>query len=179
MVKYYFRELKNFFRRHIRGMKNLWLYKSIIYDTREFDYGYTLDIMEFKFRKLSEYIEKHKRFVGWEFVVRDINTAVRLLNKIREDFYGCEYLDYHTSTISFEPIVASKWMQMVESDVESTLQAYFIKYPRIYKQVLKEGGLFAGEDDKTIAMNIAHINEQRCRVLFWKIVSEKITFWWD
>jgi len=71
-------------------------------------------------------------------------------------------------------------MMMVEENIVHTFDEYFKLYPRIYRQVLKGTGVvFQGLDDKTLAMNIAHINEQRCKDLFWKILTNKIERWWD
>jgi len=179
-LEYYFKQLKNFFRYHWQGIKNLFIYAPLIYNTREFDYSYSLILLEFKLKRLGDYIEKHKRFVGYDFVVRDIKLAVRLLNRMREDYYGVEYLNYYKSTISFVPYNDKGSMMMVEENIVHTFDEYFKLYPRIYRQVLKGTGVvFQGLDDKTLAMNIAHINEQRCKDLFWKILTNKIERWWD
>ena len=62
---------------------------------------------------------------------------------------------------------------------------YFRKYPLVYRRVLKGEGPFIldGRDEldmkKVIAMNIAHINQDRARILLFKIMSDNIEGWWD
>ena len=33
-------------------------------------------------------------FVGYEYVVRDINIAIKLINRLKTDYYNSEYFDY-------------------------------------------------------------------------------------
>lgn len=173
------RTIKNNINIFLVGIKNLWVYGPIIWRTREWDYSYSLDLLEFKLNRTANYIEKHERFVGWEFVVRDIRLCVKLLNRFREEYYCVEYLNYYNSNINFEPCNDSKdRFKMVETNITENFQEYFDKYPRIYKQVIRDSE-DSLDDLKLIAIKIAHINEERCKKLVFKILEEKIENWWD
>ena len=62
---------------------------------------------------------------------------------------------------------------------------FFKKYPLVYKRVLKGEGPFTldGRDEadmkRIIAMNIAHVNQDRVHKLLFKILEENIRGWWD
>ena len=61
---------------------------------------------------------------------------------------------------------------------------YFKKYPLIYKRVLAGEGPFQPisykeEDKERIAMNIAHINQDRARKLLFNILESQIEGWRD
>ncbi len=57
--------------------------------------------------------------------------------------------------------------------------------PLVYKRVMKGEGPFTldGRDQsemkRIIAMNIAHINQDRARKLLFKIMEKNIERWWD
>ncbi len=174
-IEYYWKQVKYFFSRHWQGIKNLFIYAPLIYNTREYDYCYTLDLLEFKLNRLGDYIEKHNRFVGCRFVVRDIRLCNKLLKKYKEEDYSVEYLGYYSSTINFEPYEDTDLSVMVESDIVHNFGDYFAKYPLIYKKVLKEGIT----DEKHIAMRISDINQNRCKKLFFKLLEECVEHWWD
>jgi hypothetical protein len=61
---------------------------------------------------------------------------------------------------------------------------YFAKYPIQYKRVLNgDINMFQKDirekDDKIIAMEIAHENQERCRKLLHKILEDNLEKWWD
>ena len=67
----------------------------------------------------------------------------------------------------------------------NNLDEFFKKYPLVYKKVMKGEGPFTldGRDEseikRIIAMNIAHINQDRARKLLFKVLEQKIERWWD
>ena len=73
---------------------------------------------------------------------------------------------------------------MKDTILSENFDDFFKKYPRQYKKVLSgKINLYGKEVDETdkqrIAMEIAHENQDRCRKLIFKIMSDEILHWWD
>ena len=75
----------------------------------------------------------------------------------------------------------------METDyISETYDEFFKKYPLIYKRVLDGEGPFkllegktTFEDKRRIAMNVAHLNQERARKALYKMIERNIQSWWD
>lgn len=161
-------------RNFIDGVKNLYYWFPIIWKTRAWDYGFTYDMLEFKLKETSNYISKKRRFVGWEFVTRDIKICIELIKKLREDFYSSEYTDYLESEFEFIPVENEPELsRMKVTTIEDNLDIYFNKYPRLYEKYAHLN------DRERIAIWISRDVHVKARKLLFKIIEEKIESWWD
>ena len=167
-------EGKYMFKNFKQGIKNLINYFSIIWKDRDWDYRYTLNILEYKLKRQRNHIEKNKRFIGYEFVVRDIDICLNLLDKFKEDYYNLEMYDYLDQTHEFIPTdKTNKWFTLEFKTQRNDLQKYFEKYPKIYEKYKHL------KDDKKIAHKMGDHLNNKCKKLFFKILEEKILSWWD
>jgi hypothetical protein len=178
-AKYYHKDL-------YRGIKNLIKWFPVIWKDRDWDSHYIFRMLEHKLTLQSEGISKRDIHVDAQRDAEIMITCVRLMEKIREDYYQMEYTYYHKTKYWFEAIEDKPGMSSYESEIESeNFDDYFKKYPLIYKQVLNGKGIFKidkeneSERKQIIAMNIAHINHDRARVLLFKIMEQNIERWWD
>ena len=167
-----------------RGIKNLIKWFPIIWKDRDWDSHYIFRILEHKLTLQSDGISKRDIHVDAQRDAEIMLTCVRLMEKIREDYYQMEYMDYHETKYWFEDIADKPGYSTWESDLQSeNFDDYFKKYPLIYKRVLNGEGVFdregREEDKQIIAMNIAHINHDRARKLLFKIMEKNIEAWWD
>ncbi len=118
-----------------------------------------------------------------------MRLCANLIDKVQDEFYQIEYMDYFESKYWFEPVKDKPGYSSMESETLSeNFDAYFKKYPLVYKKVLtnKELQIFGiepreGEDDvkQRIAMNIGRYNHERARKLLFRIMEENIEGWWD
>jgi hypothetical protein len=169
-----------------RGIKNLIKWFPVIWKDRDWDSYYIFRIMEHKLRLQAKGIAKRDIHVNAKRDAEVMMTCVRLMEKIREDYYQSEYMDYHKSDYWFEDIEDQPGWSTWESEIKSeNFDDYFKKYPLIYKRVLNGEGVF-GIGDETeydgkmrIAMNIAHINHDRARKLLFKLMEYNMEKWWD
>ena len=110
-------------------------------------------------------------------------ACVRLIEKVQEEWYSMEYMDYHKTKHWFEPISDKPgYSTWGSKQIEENFDDYFAKYPLIYKRVLNGEGWLKIEDENDkdrIASNIAHINHDRARKLLFKIMEQNIERWWD
>lgn len=167
-------EGKYMFRNLVQGVKNLIHYFPIIWKDRDWDYRYTLDILEYKLKRQRNYINKNKRFVGYEFVVRDLNICLSLLDKFKEEYYSMEKYEYLEKKHRFVPTDETEKYFTMESDIlRNDLEQYFKKYPKIHEKFKHL------EKDERIAMEMGYYLQAKANRLFFKILETKIQSWWD
>jgi hypothetical protein len=170
----------------ISGVKNIIYWFPIIWKDRNWDGHYIFDILQHKLKAQAKYIATNDRHTRAQLDAKRMRLCVKLIKKIQEDDYQIEYMDYHKDRVWFTPCEDREGSSLYNSEeIWEKYDEYFAKYPLIYKRVLKGEGPFTldGRDEsemkRIIAMNIAHINQDRVRKLLFKIMEENIEGWWD
>lgn len=163
------------------GIRNLIKWFPIIWKDHNWDSWYIFNILEHKLKAQAKYIGDHNFYVGAKRDAEIMMLCVRLIHKVKEEYYNMEHMDYQNNEIVFEPVKDnSKLSEIKIIHHENTLQEYFDKYPLIYKKVISEG--YRGRiptDDYSISSYIADMNHDRARKLLFKILEEHIERWWD
>lgn len=163
----------------VTGLRNLYSWFPVIWRNRDYDHSYIYTILVEKLKRQAKYIEDKKYHVGYDKDVRNMRTCISLIEKINSDFYSCEYLDYCESNFNFIPLPGKEGYSELEiEEVSEHFDDYFKKYPLIYGRVRNGEIIYSGSDKKTIAMNMANINENRARKLLFKILENNISSWW-
>ena len=75
------------FRNFFIGIKNIIQYFNIIYNDRNYDYDFLLELMYFKLKRMKIYFEQSKVSIQDKQTVKEINKAINALEKYRD----CEY----------------------------------------------------------------------------------------
>ena len=175
-ARYYWKTFKT-------GVKNLWYWLPVIWKDRNWDHRFIFDIFAHKLKAQAEHIGKYGIHLNNWKDERDMMTCVRLIEKVKDEWYGSEWMDYHKTKSWFEPCEDKEgYSEWKSRELEENFDDYFAKYPLIYKRVMNGEGVFKldGTNDKQrIAMNIAHINHDRARKLLFKIMEQEIERWWD
>jgi hypothetical protein len=175
--KYYYKFLRE-------GIRNIIYWFPIIWKDRNWDSSYIFTMLQHKLKAQAKYIGTKNRLTNSQLNARRMTICVNLIQKIQDDYYAIEYMDYAKNKHWFEPCEDRPGYSTWESqEVWEKYDDYFAKYPLIYKKAMKGEGVFSlegREDDKqVIAMNIAHINEARAHDLLFKILKNDINSWWD
>jgi hypothetical protein len=166
----------------IRGIENLWYWLPVIWKDRNWDHQFIFDILSHKLKAQSAYIGGRGIHVSAERDAEIMMTCVRLIEKVKDEYYGMEYMDYHKTKHWFEPADKEGYSTWESKELEENFDDYFAKYPLIYKRVMNGEGWLKIEDENDkdrIASNIAHINHDRARKLLFKIIEQNIEKWWD
>jgi len=113
-----------------------------------------------------------------------MNLCVNLIQKLQDDFYEMEYMNYAKDRHWFEPCNDGTGNSTWESEnIWEEYDQYFRKYPNIHRRVMNGEGfapIEGREDDKHfVAMSIAHMNQDRAHKLLFKILERDIQRWWD
>ena len=177
-------DARYYWKRFRTGLKNLQYWLPIIWKDRNWDHRFIFDILAHKLKAQAEYIGGRGIHLNAERDAELMMTCVRLIERVNDEWYGSEWMDYHKTKSWFEPVEGKEGYSTWESrELEENFDDYFAKYPLIYKRVMNSEGVFnreGREDDKQIiAMNIARINHERARKLLFKIMEQNIERWWD
>jgi hypothetical protein len=177
--KYYHKYFK-------QGIKNIWYWFPIIWKDRNWDDHYIFEILKHKLKAQAKYIGKRDFHTRAQLDAKRMRLCIELINKVQEEYYSSEYMDYHRDRVWFTDCEDRPGSSLYNTEeIWEKYDDYFAKYPLIYKRVMKGEGVFTlnGRDEKDmkgiIAMNIGHINQQRAQDLLFKILNENINGWWD
>jgi hypothetical protein len=140
----------------------------------------------------AEYIGGKNRHTRAKRDAELMRLTSRLIQRCQDDHYDMEYMDYHESNLLWLDVtdkddIPEKYKNSKRLEIEEiseNFDEYFKKYPRQYKRVMSgEVNRFSypieEKDKKLIAMEIAHENQDRCRKLVFKIMSNRVEGWWD
>ena len=171
------------FKKFKTGVKNLRYWLPVIWKDRNWDHRYIFEILKHKLVAQSKYIGNSDIHTRAKRDAEVMMTCVLLIDKINEEFYRMEYMDYEKTKHWFEDVQDKPGYSTWESrQLEENFDDYFAKYPLIYKRVMNGEGWLKiedGTDKHRIASNIAHINHDRARKLLFKIMEQEIERWWD
>jgi hypothetical protein len=167
-----------------QGVKNIIYWLPIIWKDRHWDHGYIFTILQHKLKAQSKEIGGKDRHTRAQYDSKKMNLCVNLIQKLQDDFYEMEYMDYAKNRHWFEPCNDGTGNSTWESEnIWEEYDQYFRKYPNIHRRVLNGEGFSSikgREDDKHfVAMSIAHMNQDRAHKLLFKILERDIQRWWD
>ena len=159
------KNMKQFFRK----LKRVWQFLPHIWRGYDFDYIYSIDLFKYQLERTADFMESDKAMtVDANVRAKRIRTAIKLLNKVYDEDYGCEYQtkmkELYGSTILdfwFEDTGkgdGSSYLRQVwefrddSSDVE-----------KVFDKLFKE----------------SQEKQKRAEKLVWEFISHNIRGWWD
>jgi len=161
----------------ITGIKNIIRWMPTIYHDRDWDQWHIYNVLQKKIEFQRKELINANRHTDINRDNRDMTIVLNLIERVNEDFYGVEYLDYSESKFRFEPIEGDDEYYTMEQDVISeNYDEYIKKYPSSVRKVLKEK---PDLDKKDLCFWVARHNEERAHNLLHRILKERIRHWWD
>lgn len=110
--------VKNFVNRLVRLVK----YIPVIWNSHDWDYGYTLDLLQYQLKRQADYIEKHGIHLNADNDISRIRTAINLIEIAYGDHYFDEYLErkvtYEEMTEKQEKAKRIVW-RFIEHNIET------------------------------------------------------------
>lgn len=166
----------------LQGLQNLWRWKRIVWLDRNWDHRYIFDILQFKLEQQAKYISKRDFHTEAKRDAERMQTCVRLIEKIKTEFYATEYMDYHETNYWFDDCEDQPGFSELKCETLSeNYNMYIKKYSRVFQQ-LESGKLknyWSMEHPQQIAMNIAQHNHIRAKRLLFTLLERNIESWWD
>lgn len=160
----------------IRGVKNLVRWFPTIWKDRDWDTHFIWELMMKKLTFQANYIGKRDFHTNAKRDAEIIMTCVKLMQKVREEYYHLEYMDYHESKFEFIPTDNPELKELKVTELSENFDEYYKKYPRLYKRILKENP-DAGRS--RIAFLMSMENHKKARRILFKLMENNIESWWD
>ena len=161
----------------LTGCKNVIRWSPTIFKDRDWDHWHIYNILQKKIEFQRKELINANRHTDINRDNRDMTIVLNLIERVNEDYYGTEHLDYSKSKFRFEPIEGDDEYCTMEQDVISeNYDEYIKKYPSSVRKVLKEK---PDLDKKDLCFWIAIHNQEKAHDLLHKVLKEKMRGWWD
>jgi hypothetical protein len=158
-----------FFKRKIWQIKNVFKWLPVIWNQYDFDYNYPIDVFKFQLGKLADFMESDKAYtVNAHRRAAKIRTAIKLMDKVYNEEYSCEYQDkikelYGEYDTIFVPIPGS---------TSSTME-------RVWSKQYTKEELENIEQHETQLFKESQEKQKRAHKLLWDFIEHNIQGWWD
>lgn len=180
LYRWFLWDAKHIHRDIAQGFKNLWRWFPIVWKDRDWDDHFIFEALKFKLKNTANYFEEKQRFVGWEDEVKYIRICEKLIDRIQNEYYQAEYMDYVDMEYYLIPIKNTDKSEYKTSIVENHLEKYFALYPKTKKKVLSDSKYKTYiPTDRGTALAMGIERHLKARKLLFKIMERRIEAWWD
>ena len=121
------------------GLISLWEWKSVIWKDRHWDGHYILEVLKHKLILQRKELVSANRHTSIPQTNRDITICLNLIERIQEEYYNMEYLDYFVSDYTWGDFDENS-KKLVIDEISNTADDYFKKYRSTVKKCLKNSG---------------------------------------
>jgi len=168
-------------RSFLTGCHNIIKWAPTIFKDRDWDGWYIYNILQKKIEFQRKEIIYANRHTQVERDNRDMTIALNLIERVKEEYYGGEYLDYYESKFRFEPIEKhndddEEYFSMEQDIISENYDEYIKKYPSSVRKVLKEK---PDLNKKDLCFWVSRHNEEKANDLLHKVLKERMKGWWD
>jgi hypothetical protein len=161
----------------ITGCKNILRWAPTLYHDRDWDHSYIFTILQKKIEHQREEITYANRHTGVDRDNRDMTIVLNLIERVKEEYYNTEYLDYEESEWVFEPVEGKPNLNSLDINVKAEQYDDFLKkYPSSVRSVLNEKGKISKRD---LCFYVSKHNQEKAHNLLFKILKERMRWWWD
>lgn len=161
----------------IGGCKNIIRWMPTLYKDKDWDDWYILTILQKKIEFQRKEIIYANRHIDVDRDNRDMTIVLNLIERVKDEYYDTEYLDYEESKFRFEPVDGKENLRSLEIDVLSEKYDEFLKkYPSTVRKVKKER---PDLNKKDLCFYVAKHNQEKAHNLLFKILKERMRWWWD
>ena len=161
----------------VRGIQNLIHWLPVIWKDRHWDDHYIFEVLKHKIKLQQKYIINSNRHTRVNIDNRDMTIVLNLIERIQDDYYALECYEYENSNFRFEPAGDEKYT--IERDVISeNYDAYLKKYRTSVRAVMKKD-METTIDKSKLCFWVAQHNQQKAHNLLFRILKERLTWWWD
>jgi len=162
----------------ITGVKNIFRWAPTLYKDKDWDSWYIYNILQKKIEYQRKEIINANRHTDIDRDNRDMTIALNLLERVKDDYYGMEHVDYSKTEFDFIPVEGNSNLKEMKMTVLSENYDEFLKkYPSSVRKVLKEKGNDLEKD--VLCVYVAIHNQEKARKLLFKLLEQKIERWWD
>lgn len=174
-----------------RSLSNLYAWFRTIWNDRNWDHSFIYTILAKKLEQQAIHIAAVDRHTQSQRDAEIMLMVVKLIKRVRDDYYANEYLDYAESKFDWLPVKDKPGYVTIEHCILSDrYDEYFAKYAKVYKQI-RNGQIKtisnswsdypygSVEQKHRIASCIAYYNQQRAKRIMFNIMHDQIEQWWN
>jgi hypothetical protein len=162
----------------LTGVKNIFKWMPTIYHDRDWDGSFILKILQKKIefqRKELIYANRHTEV---ERDNRFMTLALNLLERVRQEHYQVECVDYWNEKMEFKDVPDNPNLKSIEfTPISERFDEYLNKYPSSVRAVIKEHG--EQEDKKRLCLMVSYYNHKKANKLLFRVLEENVAQWWD
>ena len=165
-------------RNFLTSCNNLIKWFPTIWNDRDWDGHYILKILQKKIEFQRKELVNANRHTRIESDNRDMTLALNLLERVKEEYYSLECMDYWDSEIVFDDVPENPKLKSIE--VNTTTERYddyLSKYPSSVRALTKEHG--EELDKQRLCLMVSNYNHKKANKLLFRVLEERLAFWWD
>jgi hypothetical protein len=147
------------------SIKNLIKWFPLIWQDRDWDHSFIYAMLEFKLTNMAKYFRKRDFFVGQIREAEKMELCVRLMKKVNEDFYSCEYQD----------VIEEKWGKQ-EMFVDPSTN--YLEFKFIDKDYTEEQ-LAEINTETSNLIKKCHLKQAKAQRILFALMERNINRWWD
>jgi len=164
-------------RQFLTSCNNIIKWAPTIWKDRDWDDGFIFDILQKKIEFQRKEIIYANRHTQVDRDNRDMTIVLNLIERVKEEYYNSEYLDYEKSKFRFEDVEEREDLKRLEIDVLSErYDEFLIKYPSSVRKVLRDK---PDLDKRDLCFYVSHYNQEKAHDLLFRILRERMRWWWD
>ncbi len=160
-------------KRKIWQIKNIVRWVPKIWNQFDFDYRYSIEVFKFQLQKQADYMDSDRAMtVESKQNAQRIRMVIRLMDKVYDEEYGCEYQDKLKEKYG-EDVLDWDFFEIEDKSSYSTLKWRYEtdeKYKEVRDQI---------EEDKDRWFKESYEKQKRAHSLLWKLIEHNIRGWWD
>jgi len=165
-------------RNFLTSCNNLIKWFPTIWNDRDWDGHFILKILQKKIEFQRKELVNANRHTRIESDNRDMTLALNLLERVKEEYYSLECMDYWDSEIVFDDVPENPKLKSIE--VNTTTERYddyLSKYPSSVRAVVKEHG--EQDDKQRLCLLVSYYNHKKANKLLFRVLEERLAYWWD
>jgi len=167
------------FNQFVESVQNLVNWLPVIWKDKHWDDFYIFEVLKQKLIFQQKCLVNANRNTDTFQVNRDITICLNLIERIQDDYYEMEHTNYVEDKFTFIPLNdGSNCSSLNIEYISDILDDYFKKYKLTVKKCLKADRNLSASKRK-LARAIAGHKQTQCQQLLFKILSQRITWWWD
>ena len=169
--------IKYFFVNIFVSLGNFYRYFGVIWKDRQYDYVFILNLLERKLELTAAAERKYNRFLSSPRTAEKIEMCVRLIKKMKDDYYSMEHSDYRVSYfLTVDSSLCEGCQEVKVMEVSNDFERYFNKHKSAYRRLMKR--LDPNTDRFSVAILLGAEREQKAKEILFNTMRDNITGWW-
>jgi ketol-acid reductoisomerase len=155
-------------KRKYRQIERTLSFLPLIWKGYDWDYRYAIDLFQHQLKRTERSIRENGIHVGNQNTASRIKTAIRLMDKVYDEEYGCEYQD-KLKELYGENVLDWWFEDTGKGDDSSYLRYEYEKWDNSEEIKKVERKLLLESKNK----------QKRAHKLLWDFIEHNIQNWWD